>query len=493
LIDGVWQEGEISPAFFRERVMSERIKSQSVKNVLPENTKKHILRSIQNTLDIAACVYYFAEILKSPTDYTYDWGYGAHKSGNRTEMFQEIYKAKADLGLNKYLDGAWEKVKTLVKDTGKSDLDDRKFYESHYKSLYKASGGRRSLSVIYFFNEYVRYTTCLIYMFRKSIPPEKLKILEKPITEDMLIDFYHVMELMEEKIKAITWLFKLTKKRNKIEPGDVYYKGKKYSVSQLGRISTNLKKAVIDTIQHSKNMSKYIYNYSSVVDVPIIISPAVQVSSEGGYVPNSYDFIVDIYDITSNNRPKMGGIRLEVNSSFISLTPIVAKRDSVSAIFHVLTHEGTHVWQVSTQRKYPKRWKRFDNSWTRYFNEIKRLGFFKGQQGKVSIQQKEDFMDGLSDYIEVKKLKKYYKLRVLNQKGYYKAPSYEALCNQVIHMMIPSSYSMKNPWELMAETMAFLASGDKSDLGFGVDSDIPSFFVPAKRFLKLVQKYDLDK
>jgi hypothetical protein len=450
--------------------MSERIKSQSVKNVLPENTKKHILRSLQNTLEVAACAYYFAEILKSPTVYTYDWDYGAHKANYRTEMFQEIYKAKADLGLNKYLDGAWEKVKVLVKDTGKSELDDRKFYASHYKSLYRASSDR-NISVIYFFNQYVRYTTCLIYIFRKSIPPEKLKILEKPITEDMLIDFYNVMELMEEKIKAITWLFKLTKKRNKIEPGDVYYKGNKYSVSQLGSI----------------------YNYSSVVDVPIIVSSVVQMGSEGGFVPTGYNFIIDVYDITSNNRPKMSGIHLVLDTSFISITPIVAKRDSVSAIFHVLTHEGTHVWQISTQRKYPKRWKRFDNSWTRYFNEIKRLGFFTGQQGKVALQQKEDFMDGLSDYIEVKKLKKYYKLRVFNQKGYYRSPSYEALCNQVINMMIPSSYSMKNPWELMAETMAFLASGEKSDLGFGVDSDIPSFFVPAKRFLKLIEKYGLDK
>ena len=116
-----------------------------------------------------------------------------------------------------------------------------------------------------------------------------------------------------------------------------------------------------------------------------------------------------------------------------------------------------------------------------------------GRQSKVSIQQREDFMDGISDYVEVKKMKKYYKFNVLNKRRIYKSPSYEALCNQIVLMMVPSAYALTDPWELMAETMAFLASGEKSDLGFGVDSDIPSFFVPAKRFLKLIQKYGLDK
>ena len=51
--------------------MSERIKSQSIKNVLPENTKKHIIKSLKSCLNSAACVYYFAEILKSPSVYTY--------------------------------------------------------------------------------------------------------------------------------------------------------------------------------------------------------------------------------------------------------------------------------------------------------------------------------------------------------------------------------------------------------------------------------------
>jgi hypothetical protein len=324
--------------------MSERIKSQSIKNILPDNTKKHILRCIQSNLEVAACSYYFAEILKSPSIYTYHKEYGGHKDSDRSTMHQEIYKAKADLKLDKYLNGAWSKVKNIVKDAGKSDLDDRKFYSFHYKNIYG-----NNLSIISDFNSYVRYITCLIYIFRKSIPPEKLKILEKPITDDMLIDFYHVMELMEEKITTISWLFNLTKNRNKIDPGDVYYNGKRYKVSQLGTISSNLKNAIIRNIQHSNDMSKYIYNYSSVVDVPIIISSVAQVDTEGGYVPVSYDFVIDVYDITADNRPKFSQIRLDLDTSFISLTPIVAKRDTELAIFHTLTHEGTHIWQVSKE------------------------------------------------------------------------------------------------------------------------------------------------
>ena len=223
------------------------------------------------------------------------------------------------------------------------------------------------MSFVYLFNHYIRYTTCLIYIFRKSIPPEKLKILEKPISEDMLIDLYHVMELMEEKIKTVSWLFKLTKNRNKIEPGDVFYNGNKYPLSKLGRISSNLKKAVIKNIEHSNNMSKYIFNYSSVVDVPIIISPNLQYKREGAYVPTVYRFVVSGYDYDKKNRRKDSSIVLTLDTSFISLTPIVAKRDYESAIFHTLAHESTHIWQISTERKYPKRWKRFDNSWTRYF------------------------------------------------------------------------------------------------------------------------------
>ena len=113
-----------------------------------------------------------------------------------------------------------------------------------------------------------------------------------------------------------------------------------------------------------------------------------------------------------------------------------------------------------------------------------------GRQSKVSIQQREDggWYFGLC---RSKENEKYYKFNVLNKRRIYKSPSYEALCNQIVLMMVPSAYALTDPWELMAETMAFLAS-EKKDLGFGVDSDIPSFFVPAKRFLN-IQKYGLDK
>ena len=55
--------------------MSERIKSQDLKNVLHENTKDHIVKSLQNQLDMCACAYYFTEILKDPSIYTYEDDY----------------------------------------------------------------------------------------------------------------------------------------------------------------------------------------------------------------------------------------------------------------------------------------------------------------------------------------------------------------------------------------------------------------------------------
>ena len=474
--------------------MSERIKSQDLKNVLPENTKDHIVKSLQNELDMCACAYYFTEILKDPSIYTYEDDYGAHKSVSRSPSIHHIVKAKMDLALNKYLTGAWVKVKSLSKTYGKNDLDDRRFYHETYKDFW--SGKFRNKSIIHRFNNYISDAICLIYMYRKSIPAMKLKVLEKNLSDDMLIDFVNVMSIMEEKIKVVSWLFKLTKNRNPISPGDVYYKGKKYSLSELGRISSNLKKAVQHNIEHSQNFSNYVYNYSSVIDVPIIISPLIaDTGSEGGYVAPVLVFEIFSFDVKKSKR-FMVDVTLDkmvLKTSYMSLTPIIARRDTAYAIASILAHEGTHVWQLSTERKYPKRWKRFENSWTRYFNELNRLRFKPNQSSKVSLQQREDFVDGLSDYIKVKKLKKSYQLEILNTGKKYRFPTYEALSNMLLLMIAPSHYSLTDSWELMAETIQFIAIGGRNDLGFDIDSDVPTFFVPAKRFLKLIQKYDLDK
>ena len=472
--------------------MSERIKSQDLKNVLHKNTKTHILNSLQSELDMCACAYYFTEILKDPSVYSYEDDYGAHKSLFRSHSLYRIVKAKIDLGLNRSLTGAWTKVKSLSKTYGKNDLDDRRFYYESYRTFW--SSKFRNKSIIHRFNQYVSNTICLIYIYRKSIPEAKLKVLEKNISDDMLIDFLNVMSIMEEKIKVISFLFKLTKNRNPISPGDVYYKGKKYSFSELGRISSNLKKAVEHNISHSQNFSNYVYNYSSVIDIPIIISPLIAYTgTEAAYVAPELAFESFNFDPNKSQGFDVNTDKMVLKTSFMSLTPIIARRDSVFAIASTLAHEGTHVWQISTQRKYPKRWKRFENSWTRYFNELNRLRFNPNQSPKVSLQQREDFVDGLSDYIKVKKYKKYYQLEVLNTRKKYKFHTYEALSNMLLLMIVPSQYALTDTWELMAETIQFIATGDKSELGFGIHSDVPSFFVPAKRFLKLIEKYDLDK
>ena len=469
--------------------MSERIKSQDLKNILSESVKKDILKSLQNQLDICACVYYFSEILKDPSVYTYEDHYGAHRSPIVTNSVTQIYKAKKDLEIGDHLVGAWDKVKKLYETYGKTSLDDRRFYQTKYNTFWG-----KDTSIIDNFNAYIKNSVCLIYMYRKSIPPKKLKVLEKQISNDMLIDFMNVMFLMEEKIKTISWLFKLTKNRNKITPGDVYYNGKKYSFSELGRISSNLKKAVEFNIQHSKNMSNYIYNYSSVIDVPIIISPLiVDLGHEAAYVDPQLEFKFFYFKTNKKRQIDFLSSNLSLKTSYMSLTPIIARRDSSFAIAHTLAHECTHVWQFSTKRKYPKRWKRFDNSWTRYFNELNRLRYNPKVSSKVSLQQREDFVDGISDYVKVRKMKKYYELEVLETKKKYKFPSYESLSNMILLMIVPSAYALSMPWELMAETMQFIATGDKNELGFGIDSDVPSFFVPAKRFLKLIEKYGLDK
>lgn len=464
---------------------SQRIQSQQLKNILPETVKKKLIASLKNQLDYCACLYYFAEILKSPSVYTYEKEFGADKRSKKTHVLAMAYRAVKDLGLKDNLSSAYIKIKEIIKQNGKSHLDERKFFA---EGLYKISQCTND------FKEVLSDSVVVVYLYKGSITKRQLSILEKDIDKGLL-DMVETMSIMEAKIKCIEDLLKYAKNIVPTKLGDVFYNGKLHRHSKLGSISKNLEKSVSNFIDHSVMTSEYIYNYSSVIDVPIIISPLVQMHYEGAFVSNGIR-IINVVLVRKKKAVVSVTVKSElVSTSYISLTPIVALRDSIAAISHTLIHEGTHVWQFSTERKYPKRYKRFYNDWTRYFNELSRLQYdMTGRKSNViTIQQRENFLDGLSDYITIKKKKKYYDLKILESGFVYRLPSINAVSNTVLSLIVPSAYSLTEPYELMAETMGFLGIGEESNLGIGLDSDVPSFFVPAKRLIKLTKKYNLDR
>jgi hypothetical protein len=65
--------------------------------------------------------------------------------------------------------------------------------------------------------------------------------------------------------------------------------------------------------------------------------------------------------------------------------------------------------------------------------------------------------------------------------------------NRVVDMLVPTKYGMTNPVELMAEMMAMISTGEYSPIGVNINSEIPTFYVPAKRFFKLIDRYGFDK
>ena len=478
--------------------MSDRIKSQDIKGVLFKNTKKEIISSLRNYLDKCACLYYFVEVLKDPIVFSYEKQYGAHHPDSGWHWPIVLGTTQEQLSLKENLSGAYAKVYQIIKDKGINTLDMRRYFKDIYREFYDRREGRSSYVTLQF-NEMVRDSIALIYMYRGTIPPKKLSILEKSLSNDNFLDFSKVMARMKEVIDTIEWLLIKANKRIPIKQGDVFYKGKKVKLEDTGRISLNLKKALKENIQFTQNLSQYIYNYDSITDVPVIISPLVSLQSgfEGGYV-NSHFIYYKTTVKRKNNRITINNFNFEVKTNYLSLTPIIATKDSSSAILATLSHECVHVWQNATKRKYPKRYNRFLNSWSRYFNELTRLRVRQNVKSSIAQQQRLDFLDGLSDYIKIRKTKKFHILELLDSNKKIQIPSrlnnsVEIFSNYLLLMVVPSLYGFANPQEFMAETIAFLAEDKKSELGFDLESDIPSFYVPVKRFLKLIDKYQLNK
>ena len=59
--------------------------------------KKQILKCLRNNLNLLSCVYYFVEVVKDPSVYTYEKSYGAHRRVRDFTFGQAVMSAKKNL------------------------------------------------------------------------------------------------------------------------------------------------------------------------------------------------------------------------------------------------------------------------------------------------------------------------------------------------------------------------------------------------------------
>lgn len=468
-----------------------RIKHQTLKNVLPENIKKEILFSMRQNIDTIACLFYTTFILEHDTGFEDDV-YGDWSSGKRSEdINSHLLLAKTNLKLNNKLEGAFDKVSKIVKD--------RNFSPSIVSIKRNAEKLHRQINAIesnLFLGDFqyiASSVVALCYIFGGKINPQFRKKLGQLKTIDTAVNIFLQIEEHARQYKIISKMLSSARERVLIKQGDVFYNGKKYDKSNVWRISKNLGEAVKSLDNFQMDFSNYLYLYEDVLSSPIIIDDFIQVQEEMGYSQGSMGFgtfkintKADIIDVNV--------FKFRIN--FISLQKDFVNKASVANIYRTIVHELVHSWQYHAENYDTKKYKSLMNGWTRYYNELSRIGMLGNysRSDVIASQQREDFIEGLSDYIKVVPQKKFYKLVFLKNRMkpmfFY---SKESMCRELVKMLTPTPYSMSNSIEFMAEVISMLSLGQKSPLGIGIDSDIATFYVPALRFIKLANRYGFNR
>jgi hypothetical protein len=466
----------------------DRIKYQGLKNVLPKYLKEEYIISMKQQIDALSCIYYYYYILKG---YTYfDYYYGHQTSGEFKYLNEIMNIAIKDLKLNNKVEGAFEKVKLMNKSMKKPSV-------SFIKSI--APSMMEHINILennVFGGTFAQYSTSVIklsYVYGGSITPKRLSDLGAVFGIDVGKELFSQIERFNSQYKILSKMLSTARNRVKTDGLTFFYRGKVYNKNNSGRISKNFKKSIEMTDSFKDNLSAYLYLYEDVLDVPIIIDGNIQMDREMGYSQGG-DSVK--YFTVKSNRIIVNDRRFRFNH--VSISDDFVKRASVTSIYHTLVHELTHSWQFHAELVHPKRYKSFMNGWTRYFNELSRIGMFgvigNPNSSNIARQQKEDFLDGLSDFIKIKKLKNGYKVHFLqsNMKPMF-FPTIDSLCATMIQFLTPSNYGMSHPYELMAEVISMLALGQSSPLGINLDSDVATFYNPMARFIKLADRHGFNR
>ena len=460
-----------------------RVKYQTLKNVLPKYIKEELVKSIRQQIDTISCIYYFFYIAKA-NRYT-EYFYGHDVSESKPSVNEIIELAMKDLKLKSDLNGAFEKIKSMNKLMKKPSTS---FILSNASSLYSIISIVENSLFSGDLKEYGSLAITLSYIYKGSITSKRLKDLGRIKEIDTNLDLYPQIERLHRQYKIISKMISTAKNRVELDNVSVFYRGKVYNKSNSGRISKNLKSALHSIESFKSNLSEYLYLYDDIMDVPIIIDGLIQATTEMGYAQEEQS--ISVISVQKNNI-KVDRRKLKMNH--VSLSEDFVKRASARNIYHTMAHELTHSWQYHAERVHPKKYKSLMNSWTRYFNELSRLGQM-GQIGdpyrtNISRQQKEDFIEGLSDFIKVKKLKNGYRVDFLQSKlDNMFFPTKDSMCLEMVRLLTPTRYSMQNPVEFMAEVISMLALGQYSPIGIKLDSDISTFYNPMSRFLKLAER-----
>jgi len=469
-------------------VSKDRIKYQGLKNVLPKYIREEFLTSMRQQIDTLSCIYYYYYILKG---YVYfDYYYGHQKSGQYKQLNEIVSIAIKDLKLNNKLEGAFDKVKLMSKGIEKPT-------SSFIKSIAsRVSGDINILEDSIFSGSFGQYATSVIklsYVYGGSVTSKRLKDLGTVFDIDVSKDLFPQIEKFNFQYNILSKMLSTARNRVKTDGLTFFYKGKVYNKNNSGRISKNFKKSIDMLDSFKDNLSAYLYLYEDVLDVPIIIDGNIQMAQEMGYSQGGD--AVKHFTVKSN---RIFVSMRHFHFNHVSISDDFVKRASATNIYYTLVHELTHSWQFHAELVHPKRYKSFMNGWTRYFNELSRIGMFgvvgNPNYSNISRQQKEDFLDGLSDFIKIKKLKNGYKVHFLQSKikpMFF--PTIDSLCATMIQFLTPSNYGMSNPYELMAEVISMLALGQSSPLGINLDSDVATFYNPMARFIKLADRHGFNR